>query len=68
MGSRRNDDAKYTEGGDNDHITKNLRKNIELSKYNRYKVLVPHNNEHVKITGVDGEQVRPHKSQTRMRE
>ena len=42
--------------------------NMELSKYTQYIILVPHNSGNVKLTGVDGEQTRPHKSQTRMQE
>ena len=68
MGSRRNDDAKYTESGGNDHLTKDTCKNMELSKYTRYRILVPHNNGNVKLTGVHGEQARPHKYQTQMQE
>ena len=43
-------------------------KNTELSKYTRYRILVTHNSVNVKLIGVDGEQVRPHKSQKRMQE
>ena len=28
MGRRRNDNAKYKEGGGNDHLTKNIRENF----------------------------------------
>ena len=41
--------------------------NLELSKHTRYRILVPRNNGNVKLTGVYGEQARPHKSQTCMR-
>ena len=68
MGSCRNDDAKYIEGGGNDHLTKNTRGNMDLSKYNWYRILVPHNNGNVKLTGVDGEQASPQNYQTRMQE
>ena len=40
--------------------------NMELGKYTRYRILVPHNNVNIKLTGVDVEQARPHKLQTRM--
>ena len=43
-------------------------KNMELSKYTRYIILVPPNNGYFKIIGVDGNQARPNKLQTRMRE
>ena len=66
MGSRSNDEYKYTEGGDNNHLTKNIHENLELSKYNQYIILVPHNNGNVKLTRVDWEQVRPHKLQTQI--
>ena len=59
--------TKYTEGVGNDHLTKNIRENMELSKYSWYGILVPHNNGNFKLTGVDGDQVRPHKLQTQMR-
>ena len=68
MGSRRNDDAKNIEGNGNDHLTKNICENIELIKYTEYRILVPHNNGNIKLAGVDGEQARPHKLQTRMGE
>ena len=67
VGSRHNDNAKYTEGGGNYHLTKNIRENMELSKYSWYGILVPHNNGNFNLTGVDGDQVRPHKLQTQMR-
>ena len=54
MGSRRNDEAKYTEGGGNEHLTKNIYENQDLSKCTRYRILVLHNNGNVKLTGVDG--------------
>ena len=54
MGTRRNDDAKYTEGGGNNHLNKNICKNMDLSKYTRYKILVPHHNGNVNLTGVYG--------------
>ena len=58
MGSLRNDDAKYTEGGGNDHLINNIYvKHMELSKYTRYIILVPHNNGNVKFTVVHGKQV-----------
>ena len=63
MGIRRNDDVKYIGGGGNVQLTKNTRENIELGKYNRYGILVPHNNGNVKLTGVDGKQVSSPKSQ-----
>ena len=66
VGSRRNDSAKYTEGGGNNHLTKNLRENLDLIKYTQYRILVPHNNINFNLTGVDEDQVSPHKSQTRM--
>ena len=66
MGSRRNDEAKYTEGGGNDHLTKNIHENMKLSNHTRYRILVSHNSGNVNLTGVDGEQTSPHKSQTRM--
>ena len=42
-------------------VPKILLENMELSKYTRYRILVPQNNGIVKLTGVDGEQVRPQK-------
>ena len=42
--------------------------NLDLIKYTRYRILVPHNNGNVKLTGVDGDKVRPNKSKTWMRE
>ena len=68
VGSHCNDNAKYTEGGGNDHLAKNIRENLELSKYTWSRILVPYNIGNFKIMVVDGEQVRPHKLQTRMRE
>ena len=41
-------------------------KNMELSKYNQYRILIPHNNGNVNLTGVGGGQARPRKLQTRM--
>ena len=67
-GSRRNNDAKYTEGGGNNCLTKNICENLELSKYIWYIILVPHNNGNFKLTEVDGEQLSPYKSQTLMQE
>ena len=32
--------------------------NMELSKYTQYRILVPHNDGNVNLTGVDGEQAR----------
>ena len=58
MGSLCKYNTKYTEGVGNDHLTKNIRENMELSKYTRYRILVPHNNGNVKLTGLDGEQAR----------
>ena len=43
-------------------------KNLELSKYTQYRNLVPHKNGNINLKGVNGEQVSPHKSQTRMQE
>ena len=40
--------------------------NLELSKYTRYIVLVPHNNGNINLTGVDGEQARLHILKTHM--
>ena len=58
MGSRRNDDAKYTEGGGNDHLINNIYvKHMELSKYTRYIILVPRNNGNDKLTVVHGKPV-----------
>ena len=68
MGIHHNDEAKYTESGGNDRLTKNIHENMKLSKHTRYSILVPHNSGNVKLTEVDMEQVRPHKSQTQMRE
>ena len=68
MEVRRNDDAKYTEGSGNDHLTKYIRKNIELSKYTWYRIFAPHNNVNFKIIVVDGDRARPHKPQKRIRE
>ena len=48
-----NDDAKYTEGGGNEYRIKNIRENMELSKYTGYSILVPHKNGNFKLTGVD---------------
>ena len=42
-------------------LPKQLVKNMDLRKYTRYISLVPHNYGYVKLTGVDGEQVKPHK-------
>ena len=42
-------------------LPKILVENMELSKYTWYRILVPHDNGNVKLTGVDGEQVRPQK-------
>ena len=36
---------------------------LELSKYNRYMILVAQNYDNVNLTGVDREQERPHKPQ-----
>ena len=47
--SRCNHDAKYTEGGGNHHLTKNICTNMELIKYTQYRILVPHNNGNVKL-------------------
>ena len=54
MVRRRNADAKYTEGGGKDHLTKNIRENLELSKYIQYRIVVLHNNGNVYLTGLDG--------------
>ena len=37
--------------------------NLELSKYTRCRILLPHNNVNFKIIGLNGEQVRPQKLQ-----
>ena len=39
-------------------------KNLELSKYTRYRILIPYDNINVHLTGVNGKKVSPHKSQT----
>ena len=66
VGGSRNDDAKYTEGGGDDHLI--YMETMELSKYTLYRILVPHNNGNANLTGVERKQVRPHKSQRRIRE
>ena len=63
-----NDKSKYIEGVGNDHLIKNICENMELSKYTQYRILGPHNNGNVKLTGVDGEQATPQKIQIQMQE
>ena len=50
------------------NLTKTYVENLELNKYTRYKIFVPYNNRNFKLTGVDGGKVRPHKSQTWIRD
>ena len=61
VGSCCNDEAKYTEDSGKNHLTKNIRKNMEVSKYTQCRILVPHNNVNANITGVNAEKVSPHK-------
>ena len=49
MGSRRNNDAKDNEGGSNNHLTKNIRENMDWSKYTWCKILVQQNNGNIKL-------------------
>ena len=49
-------------------LQKTYVKNLDLSKNTSCRILVPHNNGNVKPIVVDGEQVMPHKLQTRMQE
>ena len=41
---------------------------LEVSKYTQYRILVPHNNGNFKLTGLEEDQARPHKSQKRVQE